>query len=59
MGFDAIDRQFRRKEPIKLECTDCNGTADVTMRKYYGLPDLIPLCAKCCDIRENEIWYGI
>lgn len=32
MGFDAVDRQFKRSEPIKLECLGCGTTEGVEMR---------------------------
>lgn len=39
MGFDAIDRQFRRSQTVKLECLGCGRTDGVEMRSsmtaYY------------------------
>jgi hypothetical protein len=34
VGFDAIDRKFRRRE-IKLECVDCQSTDGVRMQDPY------------------------
>lgn len=31
MGFDAVDRRYRKPEPIKLECARCGSTDRVEM----------------------------
>jgi hypothetical protein len=55
MGFDMIDRQFRRKE-VRLECADCGKVAGVKVR-HGGDPDEIPLCDECYASRAAENYY--
>lgn len=70
MGFDAIDRQFRKAE-IKLECMRCSATSGVEMessRTAYHFdgpidsPDNpnrpIPLCRLCAK-EHHEYWTGM
>ena len=54
MGFDAIDRQFRRKE-IKLECVQCDSTVNVKPYFFYG-QGTVNACEKCIKAYEDEIW---
>jgi hypothetical protein len=67
VGFDAIDRKFRRRE-IKLECVDCQSTDSVRMQDPYtahpfdGEPGSLddpnrplPLCCPCIQRRMVEI----
>lgn len=53
-GFDDIDRKYRPKEPIKLECVDCGSTQDVVTRNMPK-DEKIPLCYKCYGIRWNNL----
>lgn len=52
MGFDYIDKQFQKPQPIKLECRNC-GIADDTvhLRKpcwfTWGDDILVVLCVAC------------
>lgn len=57
MSFDAIDRQFRRKEPIKLECTGCSRTTS-DVRTRHGIEDEPVLCDACHAVKLAEIWGG-
>lgn len=52
MGFDAVDRQFRRPE-IKLECADC-GTTEAVKTRYAGDDDEVALCLGCYCRREER-----
>ena len=71
MGFDAIDRQFRRKE-IKLECECCGHTNGIemehsrTMYPFDGEPSDpanpnrdVALCRACAAEHHaywNDMW---
>jgi hypothetical protein len=58
MSFDAIDRRFRRPEPIRLECTECGGTNGTATR--VDLPDEPVLCDQCAyHARINSMWAGL
>ena len=48
MGFDFIDRQFRKPGPIALECTTCQSIKDVQSRDIAEA-DKVPLCQVCYD----------
>lgn len=48
MGFDRIDRQFRPKPPIKLECQWCQSTDDsVKARKHPSYEEPFVICDRC------------
>jgi hypothetical protein len=48
MGFDAIDKRFRKPGPIKLECSHCGCTDDAVRGRYLDdADDTTPLCADC------------
>ena len=62
MSFDAIDRQFKRQQPVKIECLCCGTTEGVEMKSsrtaYHfdgpeNSPDNpnrpIPLCRLCAE----------
>jgi hypothetical protein len=44
-GFDDIDKKFRPKEPIKLECVGCGTTEGIRMTELYG--EKQELCPDC------------
>jgi hypothetical protein len=56
-GFDAIDKRFRPKEPLKLECVDCGETPDNVARRP-GLRDEPLLCDTCATQRQIDEWGG-
>lgn len=67
MGFDAIDRQFRRPEPVKLECVRCGSTDRVEMscsvacfdgatQKMTVVTPSQPLCFAHQRDNSNAVW---
>ena len=72
MGFDDIDRQFRRTRTIKLECLCCTRTEGVEMENsrtaYHFEGELgslddpnkpIPLCRPCAEehhMHWDDMW---
>lgn len=48
MGFEAVDRQFCPKAPIKLECEWCQSTDDtVRARPHPAYEQPFVLCDPC------------
>lgn len=57
MTFDAIDRKYRRKAPIALECTECECTTP-DVRTRQGIEDDPVLCDACHAVKLAESWGG-
>ena len=54
MGFDRIDRQFRPKQPIRLECVNCGHAGEgvvVTYPNWYNGCVKLPLCIHCVPLK--------
>jgi hypothetical protein len=53
MGFDHLDRAFRRRE-IVPECADCGKTGRKVETRYPGDDDEVILCITCYCTREID-----
>jgi hypothetical protein len=49
MGFDAIDRKFRKPGPVEFECSQCECADDTVEERQLDAAgdDTTPLCSDC------------
>lgn len=62
MGFDDIDKKFRPKALIELECEDCQAVGDILHAAHSereGGAMLCPTCRTKHADRLDELWAGI